>query len=337
MKFFTKHFYAFLGFAMGLGIFMIAKSIDSRDSEASTWRPEPVTPIVEKQKEKPVTSSVTRKTTPEPKPKSVSEPEPPPPKVEQGLTCADFDPVNNPKDVQRIFVFASAKTDVPAGLLYGTWMKETGGEVYGDKRHAGGCHVMTQMRIRESNGKRGDKQIAALREMEKHYPWKADDLQGSCGTDTFGVNTGNAGGCIGPMQITPTEWMQEEGWETYDPLKLCDSVVMTGFRLKRHHDQHIKNVNDPTWTTRFSAKWNRRNAYMKSQTPWENATRRYIGGAWRPASYGYYSRVVNGTKSWKFKSGWKYWDTMYASDDFTWLEKLAEERAKIWKGRIASN
>lgn len=205
---------------------------------------------------------------------------------------------------------ASRRSGVPADVLFGIWIIESGGKLYGE---VGKCSAVEQFRIRVAHG-RSD-QMPALRRMAAAYGWDVSSIRGSCGRSTMTENHRNFGGCLGPMQITPSEWLQEPDWERYDPMNAYHALIVTGWRLKRHRDQ-------------FRA----RNPGKDDQLAWRNAVERYIGGAGSHDAFRYYATVVNGRGfqdgGWASLSrmGWWHWTEMRRSGDFTPLYAAASRK-----------
>lgn len=185
------------------------------------------------------------------------------------ITCDSFKPAENPQDIPLVITYVSDETGVPADVLFGVWHAETNGSVYG---YARGCDITTQLAIRCHHNK-GCKQIPAIKQIAAMQGWKTlKHVRASCGTSTWKKNTGNFGGCIGPMQVTPTEWLADKETAGKDPLNLCWSMLATGHRLKRHHDQ--------------SYRWLRSDA-----SAWSWAVQRYHGSPGKELAKKYAARV----------------------------------------------
>jgi hypothetical protein len=222
--------------------------------------------------------------------------------------CSGYDPVNRPGDALEVIKLASIQSGTPAGIIYGIWKTESG-EVAGDQAGAGGCNVVERYQIREKwipgNGIRN---LQALKQISANSGWDWLTVRGSCGKSTMEVNHRNFGGCIGPMQITPVEWIADPELADKDPLNFCWSMISTGKRLKRHHDQQVRN--DRT-----------------DDQAWEWAIRAYLGGPEKDASKPYYRKVVVRWHQWY---EWKQSGTLEAN-----LYKEAEPVGRKYRNQEA--
>jgi hypothetical protein len=223
--------------------------------------------------------------------------------------CSGYDPVNRPGDALEVIKLASVQSGTPAGIIYGIWKTESG-EVAGDQAGAGGCNVVERYQIREKwipgNGIRN---LQALKQISANSGWDWLTVRGSCGRSTMEVNHRNFGGCIGPMQITPVEWIADPELGDKDPLNFCWAMISTGKRLKRHHDQQVRN--DRT-----------------DDQAWEWAIRAYLGGPEKDASKPYYRKVVVRWHQWY---EWKRSGTLEAN-----LYKEAEPVGRKYRNQEAT-
>jgi hypothetical protein len=163
--------------------------------------------------------------------------------------CSRLDPVRDPDDALRIILCVSEEERIPAGLLYGILMTESGGEVYGDRGSAGGCSVRKQYRVRDrwkpGNGTRNWNALWTLHrniaEREGREPaWHPLTLQGSCGKSTMAARKRSFGGCIGPTQGTPVELLADPLCADKDPLDLYWSLRCAARHLRPNIDSVLR-------------------------------------------------------------------------------------------------
>lgn len=355
MKKITNVFYVILTFCVCIGALVSAETIDSHESAASAINKEIIddlvnTPVkesavatntvVEDVVELAATKTVESIST-------IPQPEPEPVIETRQLTCADFDPVARPEEVPDILLYASARTGAPAGLIMGVWNTESGSDIDG---HVGTASALHQARIRVKwQGKRGRKILQALREYSNQFGWDIRTVRGSKGGSTMKSNkklvwdekTGEwvekgagYGSCMGPFQTTLTEAQNilakhDLDWRDYDPTKLCEGAIIAGHELMAHHDTRLR------W---FKKRGRYKGKPQKaSDAAWVWAGLRYFGNA---SSTKYRNHVFYGRKNNRLRCGWRCWDKMYASGDYTPLIKEATRQAnRIKKKRkeLASN
>ncbi len=213
-----------------------------------------------------------------------------------------LDPARLSKDevaayIVRTIKDASTESGVPMGILYGIWKAESG-EVYGDRGGAGGCGVVEQYEIRDHwNPGNGARNTEALKRIAASSGWDWRTVQGSCGKSTMEVNAKNFGGCIGPMQITPSEWVEESEFADKNPLDLHWAMHSTAERLKRHHDEQVR-------------------ADKNDYSAWEWAIRRYLGRPEHKSSLHYYAAVVK---------RWQIWHPRFQRNDGSLEAYIARE------------
>ncbi len=213
--------------------------------------------------------------------------------------CETMDPIKDPKDADRILSFASEKTKVPAGILFGVWIRETFGSMGGSGGRAGKCNAHEQLEIRCKRGRHCE-HLDALLVMAQEHHWNLDTLQGSCGTSTMEKATGDYGGCLGPMQISTGEWVTDENgaYAHKDPLNLCWAMLHTGDRLRRSF------VNRFAKERRFAIDVRqRRGLSVDEQTwdrlkenAWQGAVREYPGAPESRAAHRYLASVLRSRK-----------------------------------------
>lgn len=232
-------------------------------------------------------------------------PTPPRPTASTG-----YDPVNRPSDVVAVINDVSAATGTPTGILYGLWRSESS-EVYGDRGGAGGANVLEQYAIRRHWGAgNADANEKALRIIAQRSGWNAETVQGSRGKSTMDVNAHDFGGCIGPMQITPIEWLEDPAVADHDPLNLYWAVYSAGLRLKRDHDRWVA-----TGKT--------------DQEGWSIAIRDYAGNRDGATAWGYYAN--------KIVPRWREWSTWKKEGDLVRnVSAVAEYSGRKYRATYAS-
>lgn len=254
---------------------------------------------------------------------------------------------------------ASATYGTPSGLLNGIWHTESH---HGINGQTGNCLVMEQYAIRDcwkpgsttrrpsgcvspyifvgetpsdsrwkplpknrrvGNGTTQRQSIIRIAKAIGLDPWS---IKGSCGRSKLGGRPEERptfGGCFGNMQITPSEWEADVLRMGHDlgaltPFNICDSLLVSSFRLKKHHDQRMKKYQkDPYWQKRKQE---------ANQLSWLWSGRRYYGGPDRSSSNKYEYHFKHGRKGASFSCGWKCWDEMEKSKDFSLLTSYIQKR-----------
>ena len=223
----------------------------------------------------------------------------------QTAARTQYDPVNHPEDVIAIIDDVSARTGTPTGIIYGLWRSESS-EVYGDRGGAGGANVLEQYRIRDRwHPGNGSSNAAALRQIARNAGWNAETVQGSRGKSTMDVNNRDFGGCIGPMQITPTEWLDDPVIADKDPLVLYWAMYGAGRRLKKDHDGWVASG-------------------KSDQDAWSIAIRDYAGNRDALPAWGYYANKI--VPRWREWSGWKKDGTLVQH-----ITAVADYSARKWR------
>ena len=183
--------------------------------------------------------------------------------------------------IHALFNEVSWQTGTPNAILGGGWKTESG-VLKGDSGSAGGCNVMKQLDIREKwKPGYGAENIEALKHIAEVTGRDADDIQGSCGNTTLVEKRERGatfGGCIGPMQVTPAEWVADPEFRDKDPFDLCTAALWAGKKLKRHHDAYAEG----------------RSEYEA----WQLAIRRYYGSLKHHQSKAYYAHVRDRWADW---------------------------------------
>jgi hypothetical protein len=195
--------------------------------------------------------------------------------------CETVDPRKDPADFKRIIDHASATHGTPTGAIYGIIMNESG-ELGGDGGNAGGCDAVSRYAIRTRWGRPGEANLRAIQRLSRLHGWDWKKLQASCGRSTMTENKKDFGGCIGPTQVTPAEWIQDPQYGNRDPLNFCWATHYVSKRLKRHHGEV-------------------RRKGLSDDAGWEKAIRRYYGRPTHDVSWDYYQRIGRRWLTWH---GW---------------------------------
>lgn len=229
--------------------------------------------------------------------------------------CEGLDPSVRPGDALVILdKVASAQTSAPAQIIFAHWRSESS-EVFGDRGQAGGCNALKQYEIRDRwlKGGNGEKQRQALSYIATTTGRNVDDIQGSCGTSTMEKRGNGFGGCIGPAQITPREWVEDEEFRDKDPFNLCHALLYLGKRLKRTHDQALGDG--------VLKKMKNKD---RDYAAWEYASRRYAGSPTKPVSLAYYEKLL---KRWR---SWDEWERSGVLEHQ--MFRVAERSGRKWRG-----
>jgi len=197
----------------------------------------------------------------------------------------------------------------------------------------------------------GTEQKLAIARLGKALGFDPSSVRGSCGNRTlYGLRDPSGkptfGGCFGNMQITPSEWEDDAkamgfGISELSPFDLCDSMLVSSYRLRKHHDERLKRYAKRVGESSLTAE--------HDQLSWLWAGRRYYGSPEKVSTnrYEYHFKWGRGNprheniftfrethprQPWKFPCGWKCWDDMATRDDFSPLVEHVRWRA----GKIRS-
>lgn len=281
------------------------------------------------------------------------------PSGDAALFCDSIDLINRPEDADDMVKVASAAYGTPSGLLNGIWHTESHHGINGQTgtcrvmdqyairdcwkpgkrtRRPSGCEspyifageTASETRWKEPRGDTGNgtRQKMSVTRVAKALGINAWSIKGSCGRSQLSDRPENRptfGGCFGNMQITPSEWEADVlamGYELSElsPFNVCDSLLVSSYRLKKHHDQRLKKfMKDAYWQKRETE---------ADQRSWLWAGRRYYGRPEGSSSNRYERHFKHGRASASFQCGWNCWDKMEESGDFTPLISYIQKRGK---------
>lgn len=273
--------------------------------------------------------------------------------------CDTLDLVAHPEQAEDMVRFTGAQYETPPGLLNGIWHTESN---HGINGQTGSCNVMSQFTIRDcwkpgtttrrpkgctspyvfagetasesrwktptlkvGNGTLQKQSIIRIAKALGFNPWS---IRGSCGNRTLtGIKDPNKnsshGGCFGNMQITPSEWEADTeamgyGLSELSPFNLCDSMLVSSYRLKKHHDKRLRKY------VKKLGKESVTNLHDKLSWLWSG--RRYYGGPDKSSSDKYQKHFKHGREDASFSCGWKCWNKMDKSQDFSPLTSYIQKR-----------
>lgn len=282
--------------------------------------------------------------------------------------CDTLDLVERPDLADEMVKLASGAYGTPAGLLNGIWHTEshhgidgqTGTckvmEQYairdcwfpgkGTKRpkgcespyvFAGESPSDTRWKEPSRSVGKGTVQRQSIIRIAKALgisPWS---IKGSCGRSKLHGRPDHRptfGGCFGNMQITPSEWEADVlamgfGLSELDPFNVCDSLLVSSYRLRKHHDQKLARYAKSSGTPGTTAR--------HDQLSWLWAGRRYYGSPDRWTSNKYERIFKHGRPNATFRCGWQCWDRMAVDGDFSELTDYIRKRGSRIRRRYATN
>jgi hypothetical protein len=153
--------------------------------------------------------------------------------------------------------------------------------------------------------KNGEANLVALKLIAHRSGWDWRTVQGSCGDATMEVEIRNFGGCIGPTQITPVEWLDDPYVADKNPLELYWGLVHIAVRLRKTHDLAVKNG-------------------MDEYAAWSLGVQKYAGNPGGERAVRYDTVKVRGR--------WTEWETWKSRGTLeTEVAKVASQRGAKWR------
>lgn len=261
--------------------------------------------------------------------------------------CDSLDLVERPDLADEMVKIASAAYGTPSGLLNGIWHTESHHGINGqtgkcrvmdqyairdcwkpgkNTRRPAGCdspyvfagETPSDIRWKEPRGAigNGTRQRQSIRRIADALGIDAWSIKGSCGRSQLHGRPDHRptfGGCFGNMQITPSEWEADVkamgyGLSELSPFNVCDSLLVSSYRLKKHHDQKLaRYMKSDSWQSRRDE---------ADRLSWLWAGRRYYGSPEETSTNKYERNFKYGRPKSTFRCGWECWDRMEARGGF---------------------